>query len=407
MKRNVLLLWIAVGLCGCVLIAQAAQSSKLVETPPVQPANNGKVAPGIEAAQTISMLTGVAISPMLGVSAVGAWKYFHAPREQRANLPWFAQPWFWMAGLALVGLVTAKDILGPAVPTILKKPFDVAEAVENKVSGLVATGAFVPAAATFFSVAREAASAAIGGPIIAGIDPANIGNALLVPFAMVAFAMVWVVGHAINMLILISPFATVDAGLKAFRAFILSTVCLTSFANPYFGAVWAGLIIITCYFLAGWAFRLTVYGTLFIGDYVTFKRKRFIPDDTVNGMFLAREIKDVPIRTYGKLRRTEAGDFEFEYKPWLILPPRTMALPKGEYAVGHSLLCPEIHRVDGEDSWSVLLLLPRFITHEERLAKACGIPVIDVGVLKGAKSLWNFVKRLCGVKVPGPVPATT
>ena len=53
----------------------------------------------MELAQTISLITGVAISPLLGTGAVGAWRYFQVKTPQeRANLPWFAQPWFWFAG---------------------------------------------------------------------------------------------------------------------------------------------------------------------------------------------------------------------------------------------------------------------------------------------------------------------
>ena len=105
---------------------------------------------GVELAQTLSTVTGVAISPLLGVGAVGAWKYYHTLPEKRANLPWFAQPAFWMPALLLVAIVGIKDILGTAAPTALKKPFDIAEAVENKISGLVAAGAFVPLLVTTF-----------------------------------------------------------------------------------------------------------------------------------------------------------------------------------------------------------------------------------------------------------------
>lgn len=351
------------------------------------------------------MLTGVAISPLLGVSAVGAWKYFDTPKEQRNNLPWYAQPWFWLAGLALIGAAAAKDALGPAVPTVLKKPLDIADAVENKISGLVATGAFVPSAATFLAVAQDVSHASAAGPMFAGIDGAAVINTLLVPFAMIAFAMVWLAGHSINMLILLSPFATVDAGLKAFRTFILSTVCVTSFINPYVGAVWALIIVGISYFLAGWAFRLTVFGSLFITDYMTFKRTRFLPDDKANWMFLSREIGGVPIRSYGLLTRNENGDFTFEYKPWLVLPKRTLTLPKGTYAVGRALVLPEFHLIDGEETISMLVMPPRYLTHEDRVARAYNVQAIDVGVLKGAKALWNFVKRLFGMKVQAPAGA--
>ncbi len=59
------------------------------------PQTNAPV-PGAQLANAISTVTGVAISPLLGASAVGAWKYSHAETpEAREKLPWYAQPWFW------------------------------------------------------------------------------------------------------------------------------------------------------------------------------------------------------------------------------------------------------------------------------------------------------------------------
>ena len=73
--------------------------------------------PGVAAAETISQVTGVAISPLLGVGAAGAFQYFRAPEAERARLSWYAQPWFWGPALLIVGLCFLKDALGPAVPT--------------------------------------------------------------------------------------------------------------------------------------------------------------------------------------------------------------------------------------------------------------------------------------------------
>ena len=55
--------------------------------------------PGVDLAQGISQLTGVAISPLLGVSAVGAWRYHHTPEASRHLLPWFCSPYAWGLGL--------------------------------------------------------------------------------------------------------------------------------------------------------------------------------------------------------------------------------------------------------------------------------------------------------------------
>src|SRR5688572_16573201 len=143
------LLWpaIAVLLGSTLLFGGLAEAAEGANRPP---GSSSKSTPGLEAAQAISTITGVAISPLLGVSAVGAWKYFKTPVENRARLPWYAQPWFWVPAMLLVILAFVKDTFGTALPTAVKKPFDVAEAMENKISGLVAAGAFVPLIAAIF-----------------------------------------------------------------------------------------------------------------------------------------------------------------------------------------------------------------------------------------------------------------
>jgi hypothetical protein len=168
----------------------------IASTTPLQGATSSsgtpaKQPPGWEAAKTISLATGVAISPLLGVGAVGAYEYWKAPQDQRPKLSWYAQPWFFVPALLLVIIVALKDVLGTMAPTALKKPFDVAEAIENKVSGLIAVGAFIPLIVSIFpqtpgagSFLPGAESTGIGFAVISG---SSIGNALLTPFVMVAF----------------------------------------------------------------------------------------------------------------------------------------------------------------------------------------------------------------------------
>src|SRR5213593_2579846 len=142
-----------IALCGCLCIGLTAENT----TPP-KAANT----PGVEMAQALSTITGVAISPLLGVSAVGAWHYFRTPPAKRADLPWYAQPWFWVTGLVIVLLVFVKDCFGATLPPGWKKPFDVAELVENKLTALIAAGAFVPLFASVFDSGDGASLAAMG-----------------------------------------------------------------------------------------------------------------------------------------------------------------------------------------------------------------------------------------------------
>ena len=387
--RMRLFLVVAVALCFGQVAAPAATKGS-----PPDAKSSSKATPGVEIAQTISLITGVAISPLLGASAVGAWKYFQAGTpEQKAALPWFGQPWFWLPALLLVGLAFAKDVLGNMAPA-LKKPFDVAEALENKVSGLVATGAFVPVVASMFH-ASGADSASLSAAGFAAIDLSWLYNALMVPVAMIAFVMVWLVGHAINVLILISPFTVMDTALKSARTLLLITVPVTSKIDPWLGTLWAFIIIVISYFLAGWSFRLTCFGTVFVWDYVTLRCKRFNPDKTANWMFLGRALNKVPIRTYGKLVPGREGKLVFQYRPWLVFRQRTLELPDGRYEAGRGMFYSELLKIEGETTKTIMLLPPRYRGHEAELVKFHGLAgTRDVGL----RAMWMWLKQLLGFK---------
>ena len=253
--------------------------------------------PGVAMAGTLSQITGVAISPLLGVSAVGAYTWFRAPAEKRATLPWYTKPAFWLTGLLAVGVCACKDSLGAALPPGLKKPLDVAETLENKLSGMVAVGAFVP-----FSLDGLAKMVGLSGTGTAGsslatgglamiqvgaIDFSWAGAVLMMPLAAAIFVVVWVTSHAINVLILLSPWGAVDAALKGFRFGVLSLLTITASINPVMGAVLSIVIIVVAWLCAGWAFRLTIFGTLFCWDFVTLRRRRFRPAANDNWLFAA------------------------------------------------------------------------------------------------------------------------
>lgn len=360
--------------------------------------------PGQQVAQTLSLITGVAISPLMGVGAVGAWEWFQArgkTPEQKAKLHWFANPLFWVPALLLVAACFVKDSAGVALPPGLKKPFDVAETVEHKVSGLVATGAFVPIAAAIFHASGSGDGTSWSAAGFAAIDLSWLYNALMIPIAMIAFFMVFLASNAINILILLSPFGAVDAALKAARTAVIASVAVTSFANPWIGAAWALVIILISWLIAGWSFRLSHFGLSFIWDFVTLRSSRFQPDPTANKVFLGRKIDYVPARTYGKLSRDENGGLVLKYRPWLVLPERRLTLPATKYAAGKGVFFSEILQVDGDNTKIALLLPPRYRGHEYELVAIYGLTdVRDTGLL----AAWAWCKSMLGFKTP--IPAT-
>ncbi|HXG46751.1 MAG TPA: hypothetical protein VNO52_03940 [Methylomirabilota bacterium] len=366
---------------------------------PVASSAHSGVTPGVAAAEAISTITGVAISPLLGVSAVGAWKYWKTPVERRAALPWYGQPWFWITGLVLVGLCFLKDTAGASLPTLLKKPLDAIDAFENKVSAVLAAGAFVPLMAAFMSSIEGAGPDALapGGPLLAAVDGATMLNLLLVPAGLVAFFVVWMASHAINMLILLSPFTLLDAALKAIRLALLALVAGLALYDPVLGALLSMGIIFVSFFIAGWSFRLMVFGSIFAWDFLTGRSLRARVEAGPSRVFLAARIERTPIRTPGRLSRDVRGQLRFEYRPWLVLRKRAVALPTGEYSVGRGLLHPSLLRREGATRREVLWWPPRFSGHEEALARAFDLGgVEDAGLRRGARAVWNWFKSLCG-----------
>ena len=282
----------------------------------------------------------------MGVGVVGAWDYFHAQTpEQKSKLHWYADPWFWVPALLIVAMCFAKDSIGIVVPPMLKKPFDVAETIEHKVSGLVATGRVCADCRLDFSHDNTGDSAALSSLGFATIDLSWFCNSLMVPVMMVAFFIVFLASNAINILILLSPFGVLDAALKVCRTAVIASIAVSSWANPWIGAAWALVVILISWLIAGWSFRLSHFGLSFIWDFVTRRCNRFKPDPTVNKMFLGRKIDYVPARTYGRLSRDEKGNLILKYRPWLVLAERTLTLPPVKYAAGKGVFFSEILQV--------------------------------------------------------------
>ncbi len=380
-----------------VFIAAAAFLCPLTASATVQAQVSTKIPPppGVQIAQTLSTITGVAISPLLGVSAVGCYQYYKAKTDvEKAKLPWFANPLFWGTAFCIIGLCFVKDTYGVVLPTVVKKPFDAIETVEHKISGLVATGAFVP---IMVNIIHEANSTG-GQPTVslssiglATMDFHWLYDVLVTPVAMSAFFIVFLASNAINILILLSPFTTVDSALKAFRTTILASVAGSAYINPWLGAAWALIILIISYFIAGWSFRLSHFGLVFVWEFFTIGKRRFKPDAKENNLFLGRKTQKVPTRTFGRLSRNEQGELVFNYHPWLVLPHRTLVLPAGNYETGRGLFYSEIIRVEADSTRTVFLLPPQYRGHEEEIAKIYHFTgTRDVGL----RAAWAWFKSL-------------
>jgi hypothetical protein len=359
--------------------------------------------PAAPLAGAVATVTGIAISPLLGTGAYGAYQWMRAETDaQKAALPWYAHWSFFGPALLLVGACAAKDTFGAVVPPGLKKPLDVLETIENKASGLVAAGAVVPFTMSAVSKMMVGGSAAAAGHAagagglamlpLGAFDGSSLLSVLTVPFGVAMFALVWMASHAINVLILLSPWGAIDAALKAARTGLLGLLTLTATINPWLGAALSLVVVVVAYFVAGWAFRLTVFGTMFCWEIVTGAKKSFAPAENDNRMFAGGDLPGVPIRTYGRLVQRTEGGLEFYYRPWLVLAERSAPVPAGaaQLAVGRGLFFSTIDTAEGG---SLFTLPPRYRGHEEALARAYRMSgVRDAGLRKA----WSALKELLG-----------
>ena len=416
--RTALLALICLVLPLQVLVAQ-------VEAPEAPPAAAGEVAaqapellPGVALAQGLTEITGVAISPLLGVSSVGAWRYFHTAEPARAGLPWFCQPWFWGTGFFILALCFIKDLAGAAVPALLKKPFDMVELFEDKLSALVASGAFVPLialeTARHFTAAADATSAIPADLHLASVLPgpalgSGIGI-LFVVLGMIAFLLVWMASHAIHVLIAISPFAMVDTALKLFKSLLLSSVLLAYLVSPVLGAIVSLAFIAVAAWIAPFAFRFTMFGTLVATDILMPWRKGAAPDVERPHAFLVDRSLGVPVRTYGRVLPAPGGGLEFSYRPWWVLPERRIGIPLERPSLSAGMLYPSILRREPAESAArkTVILLPRYRSHEETLASGFSIRDIERSrISRGIRAIRQWLSEtLSGRITPNQVRAS-
>ncbi len=386
-----------------VLIAFAALPVRAqIAAAPAAPASEDK-SPVSPYAKTLATITGIAISPLLGTGALGIYESFQASTpEAKAALPWYAQWTFFVPALAIVGLCAAKDSFGAVVPPGLKKPLDVLETIENKASGLVAAGAVVPFTMSSLSKLMVASSPSGDALLHTGTATLAVGaidwswllNIATIPLGLAVFALVWLASHAINALILLSPWGAIDAVLKGARTALLGVVTLTATLNPWISLGLSLIIVLVAYLVAGWAFRLTVFGAIFSWDFFTVRKKRTsIAATSEADLFSSNTLtaQGVPMRTYGRLQnQPENGKLVFRYRPWLVLPEKSLDVKLDTAAIGKGLFFSTIRSGDQ----TAFVLPPRYRDHEDAIARAFAL---EGGVQEaGLRKAWSTLKELFG-----------
>lgn len=369
-------------------------------------------APGVDFAIGAATLTGLAISPLLMASSFGFYQRF-CDKNPDNNDQWFCSPWFWGLGFLLLFLCSAKDVAAPLIPAAAKKPLDLAELLENKLSAVVVMVGVVPILSYEFTrtlLEKDAVAAFIQSDfswllklvVPTGLSSANAMIGIVaVPVFVVAFLALWLLSHTINVIIAISPFGLLDFGLKSFRLLLIVSLYAAYQISHWLGTTYSLLIVTIAVILFGWAFRLMIYGTILATDlFFPFISRKDI-DTRSPHAFLATRIAGVPVRTFGKAASTSAGKVNFHYRPWLCFKPRTILLPEGRYALSRGVLYPSFLRKDVTSEETLLNFPPRYRGLEDSIGEQMGInDVQDGSFLSGLKRIRRWLREFVGGFIP-------
>ena len=337
-------------------------------------------------------LTGEAVNPLLGVTALGMYNYFKAPEHLRDGLPLYDQPVIWVPLLCIILLMLFNSTICEAFP-FLKAPLNALGDIVNK-AGAVAVLPLVvkmfadavarPAAEHIASAADFVFPAAYAGEAgMAATAWTSLGWLAGAAIGFVVYAAVWLTFNVIDVLIVVCPFPGVDAMLKSMRLAVVGLLAGVSQVSPTAGAILALALTVVCLFLAGWSFRLSVFGLFFSAD-ILLLRRRPIDEEGGTRAFACAGLtaaRGVPVRTWGRLGKSAAGELVFSYRPWLVLPRREAVIgPAGEFSAGRGLLNPFLV-ADAKPDAPWLRLPPRYRGGEAELAGTFGLRrVVDCGV---------------------------
>ena len=366
---------------GVVLLLLAAPMRAAPTKGSIDALNRGQ-----QISTAIAAVTSTAISPLLGVCLLGIYDYARATPEARATLPFYSKPHFWIPIGVLLILIFFKDSIGGTFH-LLKKPLDAIEVLVINKAALV----LIAFPVMYHEVSKLTGIRDISEliqPVVYASTPGVLETAGHVATATIMLAagtiitlVVWVVGHALDVVALLSPVPFLDLAVKAARAAVLVAVAICAVLNPTLGLI-ASLIVIgisALFFL--FALRVLILGTIFAWDVLFSGQAQ--PEKTVRA-FTVGKIQGMPRQTLGHLSRDPNGILEFRYRRMLVGPSRRIRLEDASaYEVGRGILYPCVVLPKREKHAMQFRLLPRYRGSEEAIRATLGLAAIrDLGLGK-------------------------
>jgi hypothetical protein len=307
-------------------------------------------------------------------------------------------------------LVLLKDTIGGATP-LLKKPLDALEVLLlNKTSLiLIAFPVMIHEISrltgmqfTEFLNAIEPVAYAADFSALPSVGHVAAGGVALVAGVVVTLIM-WVTGHVLDVLSLLSPFPFVDLLLKGVRNAVVLALAFVTVFSPRAGLAASLVLILLGALVFSKALRLSIMGSYFAWDLLGLMvfGHRATPSRGFGVVgFSAGKVAGLPRHTFGRLIYGENGDLEFRYRLLGFGPHQRRCLDKAKgYHVGRGLLYPSVvvpYR-DGSRYRVQFRLAPRYKGSEDDVCTVLGAgEVQDLLLQKGWRRFLNWAEADMG-----------
>jgi hypothetical protein len=238
-------------------------------------------------------------------------------------------------------------------------------------------------------------AAAPGAP---GASGGAIPTVLAVVTGVAIALAVWLTGHALDILALLSPIPLLDVFFKASRVAVSLTVGLLSVLNLRAALLLSLVVIGVCLLCFWWALRLSVFGAVFAWDILRsrlFGQRRDPSSDGEVLGFTAYAIGGLRKRTFGALRIAGDGSLEFAQRPRGIGFRSAVRLQSSEkYEVGKGFIFPCVLAPgkNGKNYRFQFRLLPRYTGYEEEIRDVLRLGgVRDLRFPSEFQSAWNWL----------------
>lgn len=355
---------------------------------------------GAKITDTLNLATGAAINPLLVVGGIGAWCWLDTPQEQRNLLPWHHQPWYWAPLLGIALLYLMGSLIGLFAPAG-NKFTEAARTLEGHLQPLYTLPFLLPFIYQRFGGGIEHLDKMFAWfiPAAHAAEVQTPDGISLLPVLLVAtfafiYAVVWLTTQAVNAMVLLCPVPVVDLAIRALHVTYVALLVMLSIISPFLGLLLTLPVVIIALLVCGWCFRLSLFGTVVAADMLRFWRKVSI--DTPLPAFAARRLERVPVRTFGRLERTEAG-LVFSYRRWLVLPRRRIVLPDEGLVLERGLFYPRLRSCRNGSVSTLLALPPRFRGQEQAIAGQLDIGAVRNSlILRGWAAVNAWISSLFG-----------